>query len=247
MWSPTQYRRFKQERRQPFDDLLALVERRPHMRVVDLGCGPGELTRELHDTLAAAETLGIDNSPSMLVEARKHEGGGLRFEAGEIEDFECGARYDLVFSNAAFHWVPDHERLFARLVRCLGIGGQLSVQMPANDHHASHAVAAEVAREMGVEPRPSPILPLTSYAELLYRLGFKRQHVRAQMYGHVLPSSADVVEWVRGALLTHYEAQLPADRFEEFMHAYRERLQGAIGVHEPYFYTYQRILMHGSL
>jgi len=246
MWSPSQYRRFKQERKEPFDDLVALVQRRPHMRVVDLGCGPGELTRELHERLEAVETLGVDNSAAMLVEARKHEGGGVRFEAGEIEDFECGARYDLVFSNAAFHWVPDHERLFTHLAKCLSIGGQIAVQMPANDHHRSHMVAAEVALEMGVAPRPSPILPLTEYAELFHRLGFERQRVRAQIYGHVLPSSADVVEWVRGALLTHYESQLPAERFADFIRTYQERLLDAIGEHAPYFYTYQRMLLHAA-
>ncbi len=68
-WFPEQYERFKSERKQPFLDLLALVEKHPRMRVVDLGCGTGELTRELHDTLGAEETLGIDNSETMLLKA----------------------------------------------------------------------------------------------------------------------------------------------------------------------------------
>ena len=58
MWTPEQYERFKDERAQPFWDLVALVEDRPRMRVVDLGCGTGELTRKLHEHLSATDTRG---------------------------------------------------------------------------------------------------------------------------------------------------------------------------------------------
>jgi len=155
MWSPDQYERFRGERAQPFWDLAALVESRPGMRVVDLGCGTGELTRALHEQLGAAETLGIDNSPEML--AKAPSAAGLRFENAGIESF-AGNNLDLVFSNAALHWIPDHERLFGPLTAMLAPGGQLAVQMPANDDHPSHRTAAEVARELGVEPRRSPVL-----------------------------------------------------------------------------------------
>jgi len=73
-WNPDQYERFKAERKQPFVDLLALVEHRPNMRVLDLGCGTGELTRELHETLGARATVGVDNSEAML--AKACSGGG---------------------------------------------------------------------------------------------------------------------------------------------------------------------------
>jgi len=237
MWSPDQYACFKNERAQPFWDLAALVERRPRMRVVDLGCGTGELTRALHEQLGAAETLGIDNSPEML--AKAPSAAGLRFENAEIESF-AGNNLDLVFSNAALHWIPDHERLFARLTAMLAPGGQLAVQMPTNEDHPSHRTAVEVARELGIEPRRSPVLAPERYAELLHELRFARQHVRLQIYEHVLPSSADVVEWVRGSLLTFYEHQHP-----RFIERYRERLLAAIGDQQPYFYTYKRLLLWG--
>lgn len=243
MWSPEQYERFKAERHQPFDDLLALIERRPRMRVVDLGCGTGELTRELHDALSASETVGIDDSETMLLKAGHFEGEMLHFERGSIEAFVADEPFDLVFSNAALHWVPDHERLFTRLAGFLGNHGQLAIQMPANDTHASHRVAAEVAESFGLEARPDHVLCVERYAELLHRLGFKRQHVRMQVYGHVLPSAADVVEWVRGALLTHYEALLSPERFVEFVDTYRSRLGAVLPEERPYFYTYRRILL----
>jgi len=245
MWAPDQYTRFKDERKQPFVDLLSLIERRPRMRVVDLGCGTGELTRELHETLAAEETVGIDNSETMLLKSGRFEGEMLRFERGDIEAFVSDRPSDLVFSNAALHWVADHERLLARLTNLLSRTGQLAVQMPSNDDHASHRIAAEVAREFGIAARPDYVLPPERYAELLHRLGYARQHVRLQVYGHLLPESADVVEWVRGALLTHYQSLL-GNRFAEYLDAYRARLLAAIGDTRPYFYTYKRVLMWGS-
>ncbi|MDP9193819.1 MAG: methyltransferase domain-containing protein [Acidobacteriota bacterium] len=245
-WSPEQYERFKSERKQPFLDLLALVEKRPRMRVLDLGCGTGELTRELHEVLGAEETLGIDNSETMLLKAGSFGGEMLHFENGDIEAFVTDKPYDLIFSNAALHWVPDHEQLFTRLTRFLSVDGQLAIQMPDNDDHPSHAVAAKVASRHGIEPRPGHVLPVARYAELLHRLGFKNQNVRLQVYGHLLPSSDDVVEWVRGALLTHYEALLPADQYEKFLNDYREELRAVLGDVTPYFYTYKRVLIWGS-
>jgi len=234
MWNPDQYERFKSERSQPFWDLVALIRPHPHMRIADLGCGTGELTRALHEKLQARETIGVDNSAPML--AKAPSAPGLQFRNQSIESFNEGG-FDLIFSNAALHWVPDHERLFRRLAL---LGKQIAVQMPANDDHPSHTVAAEVARELGMEPRPNHVLPPERYAQLLFELGFARQHVRMQIYGHVLPSSEDVIEWVKGTLLTCYESE------PRFIDRYRERLLQRIGVQRPYFYTYKRLLLLGQ-
>ncbi len=246
MWSPDQYERFAAERRQPFVDLVALIEPRPKMRIVDLGCGTGELTRELHEGLSAEETVGVDSSETMLLKAGHFGGEMLRFEKGDIEAFITDRPYDLIFANAALHWVPDHEKLFVRLTNFLSMDGQIAIQMPANDSHPSHGIAAAVAKDLGLVPREDFVLPVEGYAELLHRLGYKRQHVRMQVYGHVLPSSDDVVEWVRGALLTHYQSLLSAERFEEFLAEDRKRLHAALGDERPYFYTYKRVLMWGT-
>jgi trans-aconitate 2-methyltransferase len=244
-WNPDQYERFKDERKQPFRDLLSLVEHRPHMRVVDLGCGTGELTRELHEHLGANETIGIDNSETMLLKSGAFGAAMLRFERGDIEAFVADQPFDLIFSNAALHWVPDHAALLRRLARFLSERGQIAVQMPANDSHPSHSTAAEIARSFGIEPRRDPMLQPEEYASLLYAIGFKRQHVRLQIYGHELQSAASVIEWVKGTLLTDYERRL-RDRYPRFLEQYSMRLLEKIGDHTPYFYTYKRILMWGT-
>ena len=243
MWDPAQYERFKDERAQPFQDLVALIERRPAMRIVDLGCGTGELTRALQEHLAAEETIGIDSSETMLLRSKSFGSQGLHFERGEIEGFVTDRPFDLVFSNAALHWIADHEHLFARLVALLAPHGQLAVQMPANHDHPSHRIAAELALSFGLEPSAINVLPPERYAALLHRLGFARQHVRLQVYGHVLPSTRDVIEWTKGSTLTPYRDALAPDRYEEFIAQYTARIIDALGDAGPYFYPFKRVLM----
>jgi trans-aconitate 2-methyltransferase len=258
-WDPGLYLKFGAERARPFFDLLELVTPVPGGEVVDLGCGAGELTAHLHTHTRARRTVGIDSSRAMLAEARRHAGDGLTFELGDIAAFEAGARFDVVLSNAALHWVPDHPQLLARLRAALRPGGQLAVQVPANGDHPSHALVTEIAEESpfreAIEDatarsgRDSPAAVLTTrqYAELLDELGFVEQHARSQVYGHHLASTADVVEWTKGTTLTCYERLLPGELFEAFVTRYRRRLLDVVGEHEPYFYAFKRILFRGRL
>lgn len=249
-WSPDCYDRFRAERTQPFDDLLALIRRAPGMRVVDLGCGTAELTRRVHETLGARETLAVDSSDAMLERARTRAGGGLRVERGNIADFRADGEFDLVFSNAALHWVPGHEMLFRRLADALTAEGQLAVQLPANFDHPSHTVAAAVAAEEpfrsaldGGRHRDDVVLAPEAYATLLHRLGFRAQHVRLQVYAHALAAPAEVVEWVRASLLTSYQRRLPPELFDRFVARYREQLLSALGEARPYLFTFKRLLL----
>ena len=255
-WDPAQYDRFKAERSAPFRDLVALVRSVAGGRVVDLGCGTGELTAELHRSTGAGETLGIDSSEAMLREAASISEPGLRFDRGDINEFgPDGERYDLVFSNAALQWVPNHPEVLRRWASAVADGGQLAVQVPANSDHPSHTVSAQLAteppfaEELGGDPPPDPVgnvLAPEEYAELLHALGFTAQHVRLQVYGHTLPSSADVVEWVKGTSLTRFQKRMAPDVFDSFVDEYRRRLLAAIGDTAPYFYAFKRILLWAS-
>ena len=256
-WRPAQYGKFAAERSRPFEDLLALVVPVPGGSVVDLGCGTGELTARLHGHTAAATTVGLDNSAAMLERARPLEGEGLRFELGDLAALDERGAFDVVFSNAALHWVADHPGLIGRLRDALRPGGQLAVQVPANGDHPSHALAFATAqeppfrdllREQGDDlAEATPVLAPEAYATLLDELGFEDPHVRLQVYGHHLASTADVVEWTKGTTLTRYERALPPDRYEEFVDRYRRRLLDTLGERSPYFYTFKRLLFHGRL
>ena len=252
-WNPEQYARFRDERSQPYYDLLALVRPRPAMRVVDLGCGTGELTRVLHERLQARETVGIDSSETMLAKSAAFAGNGLRFEQGDIAQFQPDHEYDVIFSNAALHWLPDHEALLSRLTRGITPGGQLAFQVPANDDHPTHVVAAALAREspfreaIGGYERVWPNLTPVGYAQLLDRLGYREQMVRLQVYVHHLPTREDVVEWVKGSLLTDYEQRLSPALFQQFLAQYRERLLVQLDDSRPYLYPFKRILCWGKV
>ena len=251
-WNPDQYHRFRSERRQPFDDLLALCEPVPGGRIVDLGCGTGDLTAELHAHLQAGETVGVDSSQAMLAHAAVDHADvvGLSFTTGDISTW-LGEGLDLVFANASLQWVDDHLNLLARMRTALVEGGQMAFQVPANFRHPSHLLAHEVALEPpfldaldGEVPddRGRFVLSPELYADLLYELGARDQIVRMEVYGHELSSTDDVVEWVMGSLLTAYRSRLSPEMFTDFVDRYRERLLEELGQREPYFYGFRRIL-----
>jgi trans-aconitate 2-methyltransferase len=250
-WDPAQYERFERERSAPFFDLLDLVEACPGGLVVDLGCGTGELTRALHERTSARSTLGLDSSEAMLKRSAAHAGDGLAFELGDIADWTPPAPVDLIFSNAALHWIDDHDALFTRLTGALSPGGQLAVQVPANHDHPSHVVAGRVAAEepfrtaLGGYVRRTPVLAPELYAQLLHRLGYESQHVRLQVYLHVLPEPGAVVDWVKGTLLTDYRRRLPDSLYEDFVTRYRELLVAELPEERPFPFSFKRVLLWG--
>jgi trans-aconitate 2-methyltransferase len=243
-WDPLQYRQFEDERDQPFHDLLSLVAPVTGGTVVDLGCGDGRLTAVAHRVLGASSTLGIDSSPAMLASAPGDP--GLTFERGDIGPWTAPASFDVVVSNAALHWVPDHGDVLRRWVGALRPGGQLAVQAPANADHPSHRVVGSVAAELGLDVEPDPVatnvLRPEAYAAILDGLGAVEQHVRLQVFVHHLPSSAAVVEWVKGTTLTRVRRATDDAGYERFLAAYRTRLLAEIGDRAPYTYLFKRIL-----
>jgi trans-aconitate 2-methyltransferase len=248
-WEPDQYNRFAAEREQPFWDLAALLEPVPSPDLVDLGCGDGRLTAALSRQLDAATTLGIDASPAMIGATAPFASDRIRFETGDLADFERPGQFDVVVANASLQWVPDHARVLARWTRSLRPGGQLAVQVPTNADHPSHLVAAELAGEWLDRPPPDPVaanvLAPESYAAILDDLGFTRQHVRLQVYVHHLPSTGDVVEWVKGTSLNRFKEPLGPERWQAFVDAYRVRLLAVLGDRSPFVYLFKRILLWG--
>ncbi|MBZ5702861.1 MAG: methyltransferase domain-containing protein [Acidobacteriia bacterium] len=248
-WSPDTYNRFKEQRSQPFYDLCAMVQARPGMRVLDLGCGPGDMTRYLHEKLAARETLGLDASDNMLAQARPREGNGLRFVRGKIEELDVPGEFDVIFSNAALQWVENHEALFEKFAARLTPGGQLAVQMPYNEksefHRAARDAAAEFREPLGGYVRHLVALAPEVYSQLLHRLGFAEQKVLLRIYPHELPSLDAVVEFYRGSLLTAYEARLDAAAYERFVARYGEILHQRYADARPFFFPFPRILLWG--
>jgi trans-aconitate 2-methyltransferase len=254
-WDPRQYDKFERQREQPFYDLLHLVRRAPNMCIVDLGCGTGKLTRVMHEQLNARQTIAIDRSQSMLADARSdgRPRSALRFEVGTIEAFadrriESRDQPDLIFSNAALHWVCDHETLLPKLTGLLAPAGQLAFQVPAQHEDLTHVAAEQLAASepyksaLGGWRRVQPVLTPDAYARLLYTCGFADPIVRLIVYPHVLESRDAVVDWFKGSLLTEYARHLPPALFEQFVDDYRARLLPQLNPGRPFFFPFKRIL-----
>ena len=250
-WNPHQYQKFE-ERNQPFYDLMNLIHAKKNMTIADLGCGTGHLTKVLHETLNANHTLGIDSSEAMLKESIAIKIPKLDFQLMKIEEFSPSEKFDLFFSNAALQWLPDHPQLISNLAEHLTVHGQIAIQMPSNFDYPTHTIAKELGREapfkesLGQGRFPSVLKP-EEYSHLLYQLGFKKQTVRLQVYPILFDSSEDVVDWVKGSLLTYYRSRLPHDAYELFLKLYRERVTQSLGVVKPFFMPFKRLLIWAQL
>jgi trans-aconitate 2-methyltransferase len=131
MWDTAQYLKYAGERSRPFGDLLAHVPGDSLRFIADLGCGPGNLTRALAERWPTAQVVGVDSSPDMLAQARALVvPGRLQFVQADIASWSPDQPLDLIVSNAALQWVPDHDILIPRLVKLLSPSGTLAVQMP---------------------------------------------------------------------------------------------------------------------
>jgi trans-aconitate 2-methyltransferase len=243
-WDPERYHKFQSQRSAPFYDLLALVERHPKLNVVDLGCGTGELTRQLADSLPDSNVLGIDSSSEMLEKSGPFARPSLRFERGDQSELQ-GA-WDLIFSNAALHWSEDHYRLIPSLYEHLNPGGQMAIQMPSNHNHISHQLIRELAAEEPFKTvlkgfiRYAPVLSIDEYAQILFGCGAEEINVFEKVYPHVLENSDAVVDWVSGTALVPYFEKLGSHK-DEFLNVLKRKMKAAMP-ESPVLYPFRRIL-----
>ena len=250
-WNVDQYEKFRRERFGPSFDLMDMLTPVEAPTIVDLGCGTGELTAELHQRFLGATTLGIDSSDAMLAKAASFVQSGLTFEKGDIVDFNVQDEFDIIFSTAALHWLPHHDQLFENLARGLKPKGQIAIQVPYNFDHP----AVRTAYRLATEPLFNPdlkegisqnLLPPEQYTLLLYSLGLENITVRLNVYLHLLEDRDAVVEWVSGTTLNEIKDQLPEEAWPDFMSQYRERIAATLPDLRPFPFSFKRILMHAS-
>ena len=220
------------------------------LEVVDLGCGTGELTRRLAEALPESKVLGVDSSREMLARAAEQTRPGLQFEHAQIENVT--GQWDLVFSNAAIHWVDDHEALIPRLLAMVKVGGQLVVQLPSNHDSFAHQAILETAGESPFREalngwaRLFTVLPLEQYADLLYANGGRNLTAFEKVYPHVLENAEAVRDWTRGTALVPYLERLPEPLHPSFLERYTERLK-THWPDSPVFYGFRRILFSATV
>lgn len=219
-WDPACYARFAEERRRPGLDLLARLALESPRRIVDLGCGTGELTRELARRWPEAAVEGIDASEAMLEKAQAGS-GNIAWRCADIGRWRPSGPLDLIFSNAALHWLPEHDALFPRLIGWLAEDGVLAAQMPRNDDSpARRAVGEAIAggpwrARLAAVWCAKPVAPPEFYLDLLAPL-CRGLELWETIYYHRLEGPNPVAAWLAGTTLRPLFAVLEGAEREAF-------------------------------
>lgn len=221
-WDADLYLKFAAERTQPSRDLVARINLQNPQRLIDLGCGPGNSTAVLAARWPQAQILGFDNSPEMIAAAQKSY-PRQTWLLGDVATWQADSPFDLVFSNAVLHWLPNHRQLLPHLLAQVKPGGALAVQMPAHYRSPLHQVIQQAAQDpvwggrliplQNAQTRESPAF----YYEVLHGLASHLDLWETE-YIHILESPQAIVDWFRGTGLRPYLDALSSDeekqRFE---------------------------------
>ncbi|TLM86535.1 trans-aconitate 2-methyltransferase [Pseudarthrobacter sp. NamE2] len=253
-WDPAKYVQFGDHRHRPFFDLTGRILAEQPALVVDLGCGPGNLTATLAERWPGAEVVGIDSSPDMLAKAAplSERYPSLNFEKADISGWTPPAGTDVVVSNAALQWVPGHRDMIRSWLEVLRPGAWFAMQVPGNFNAPSHALMRELAASARWAPQLGEVLrggesvgEPADYLQILLDGGCTADAWETT-YQQLLPGPDPVLEWVRGTALRPVLAALPAVDGEEFEAEYAAALRAAYppGSHGTVF-PFRRIFAVG--
>lgn len=229
-WNPDVYLTFADERTRPAAELLARVPVEAPRRVVDLGCGPGNSTALLAARWPDADIEGLESSPEMIARARASNVRASWIE-GDVASWAPAEPYDVIFSNAALHWIPEHRTLLPRLMRYVAEGGALAFQIPHNFGAPSHVLMREIAAhhrwaEKLHDARRVHVEDAGTYCDILAPLS-RVVDVWTTTYLHVLEGEDPVLAWVSGTGMRPFVQRLEAAERDAFVAVYREQLRDA--------------------
>lgn len=230
-WNPATYRQFSDERSRPFFDLTARIECASPRSVVDLGCGPGELTAKLASRWPDAKVEGIDSSPEMIEQAASLQDDHVSFRLGDVEWWRPAEPVDVLVSNATLQWVDGHRDLLPQFVDALAPAGWLAFQVPGNFEEPSH----QLLRDLATDSRYSAATETVQYPEAfdaqtylgdLVELGCQVDAWETT-YLHMLDGPDAVFRWISGTGARPVLQALPDEKREEFVLDYKAALRAA--------------------
>jgi trans-aconitate 2-methyltransferase len=232
MWNPDIYMKFSDLRNRPALELAARCGVVEGGLIYDLGCGPGNSAQILTSLNPLARIIGVDSSPEMLERARAEGPSGAQWVLADLETWEAGEPADLIFSNAAYQWLDDHDQLLPPLLDHLKTGGKLAIQMPQNFAAPSHVLMRRIASEGPFAGKLRPVLrhdPVGS-PEVYYDLFAPRVSsidIWETEYAQVLEGDDPVFNWVSGTALRPIMAALDEDERGGFAADYKRALNKA--------------------
>lgn len=217
-WDSKQYTKFEKERTQPSIDLIGRVGICPKS-ILDIGCGPGNSTAQLAAHFPEAEILGVDSSDNMLARARAVY-PDMAFRKCSVPDGldELGS-FDLLFSNACLHWIPDHRSLLPKLMDKLNTGGMLAVQIPLTQEAIFYKLLHEHLKSkkwsrLNTIHNFHNLTPNETY-DILSQLS-PEVCMWETVYYHVVDSHSAVIDWYKGSGLKPYLDMLDESEKAEF-------------------------------
>jgi trans-aconitate 2-methyltransferase len=230
-WNPDTYLAFADHRERPIAELIGRIPPIEPRVGVDLGCGTGNSTAALAHRFPAAAVTGVDNSEDMLAKARA-DAPEREWILADIGSWTPGEPQDIILSNAALQWVPDHDHLIPRLADALSPGGALAVQMPRNFAAPSHQLLYETVENGPWADQLNPLLrrdPVDEPARYYDRLAPRVQHldIWETTYMQVLEGDDPVFRWTSGTALTPFLSALEGAARDAFAEAYKKKLRAA--------------------
>jgi trans-aconitate 2-methyltransferase len=249
-WNPEKYNEFKTLRYKPFFDLIVHIQDKPNMKVVDLGCGTGELTNMLSEKLTNPSVKGIDSSKEMLEKAKEFT--SIQFDQKTIkEQINTGEKWDLVFANASIQWVDNHEKLFPKIISLLKPDGQLAIQMPCQNENLLNQIVIELVQEEPYKSalnnwkRLSPVLTMDDYAQILFENGGTDIVIYQKVYPMIAKSHDELYEFILGSTLVPYFERLEGAIKEQFIKEFKKRIEKRFSK-TPSLYAFKRILLYAK-
>ncbi len=230
-WNPQQYLKFSGHRLRPAVDLLMRIPDFTVRRVADLGAGAGNVTRLIKERWPDASVTGVEGSAEMVAAGNK-AAPEIEWLHQDLASWQPAHQLDLIFSNAALHWLPDHAMLFPSLMRKVEPGGILAVQMPRNFGAPSHLLIAQTALngpwrgQLEHLVTPAPVETPGFYHDLLAPLS-EHLDIWETEYLQILEGENPVKEWTKGTWLTRYLDVLQGQEKAAFEAAYGERVAKA--------------------
>lgn len=217
-WNAEQYMKFAKERTQPSVDLINRLDFSPRS-VLDIGCGPGNSTAMLKDRFPDAKILGVDSSDNMLKKARESH-PDLEFEKCFVPDgLSALDSFDLIFSNACLHWIPEHKVLLPKLIEKLNDGGELAVQMPLVQYAPFYKTLGDLVKnkwqKLSKIKNFHNLLPDETY-DILSKAS-RDITMWDTTYYHIVPSCEGVIDWYKGSGLRPYLDALNEDEQQKFL------------------------------
>jgi trans-aconitate 2-methyltransferase len=224
-WEAAAYDRLADPQEEWAREVVARLGLQGDEYVLDAGCGGGRITRQLLEALPEGRVLGVDGSEAMIEQARSAIGDDPRVELrlADLLELEVSEPVDVIFSNATFHWILDHERLFSRLFAALGPGGRIEAQCGGEGNVAEFVRAIEaIIGDERFAPYFRGMSSAWNFASVgdtearLARAGFAANRVWLERKQF---SPAEPREFMRAAGLAKHLGSLPDDLQDPFVDA----------------------------